>query len=188
MMKKSMLRSYLFMGSFCLLVLACEQKTTAPTALATIDIDAEKKAILTAIDNESRTFYKKDHAEWRKSYVQSPKVHWVCVEPDVSLRAKGWDDLSKFVADWMKANPEPMDYDKAQFKTDSVQVTIEGNMAFVSMNASNIQPDGSVRYTVGSRTMQKENGTWKILSMTSYPNDSPTGSSANVYAHKGAAK
>lgn len=149
-----------------------------------VDFETEKQAILKAIENETRSFYLKDHAKWSESYAHSAKVHWVCVEPDVTLRASGWDDLSQFVAGWMKANPEPMDYEKSKFETSNVQVTINGNTAFVSMNGSNLQPDGSTRYTIGSRTMVKENRSWKILSMTSYPSDSPAGSTANVYVHQ----
>ncbi len=146
----------------------------------------EQAAILAVIERESRDFYKKDHAAWSRHYVHSPKVHWVCVEKDVTLRADGWNDLSQFVAEWMRANPEPMDYDKANFTLTDVQITLAGDMAFVSMKNSNIQPDGSLRRLIGSRTMLRESGNWKILSMTSYPSDSPQGSSANVYVHSAA--
>lgn len=146
--------------------------------------EIEKKAILKAIEDETRAFYSKDHSKWSESYLHSSKVFWVCVEPDVTLRASGWDDLSLFVAGWMKENPKPIDYEKSKFEQNNVQMTIEGNIAFVSMNGSNIQPDGNIRFINGSRTMIKENGIWKILAMTSYPSDSPNGSSANVYVYK----
>ncbi len=145
--------------------------------------DADQALILSVVENESRDFYKKDHTAWSRHYVHSPKVHWVCVEQDVTLRANGWDDLSRFVSDWMQANPEPIDYKQANFMLTDVQITISGDMAFVSMKSSNIQPDGKPRHLIGSRTMLRENGEWKILSMTSYPSDSPKGSSANVYVH-----
>lgn len=174
----------LFTGIFCLQ--NCTQPTTTePAATPAPDTKQDEAAILQVIENESRAFYKKDHAAWASHYVHSPKVHWVCVETDVTLRADGWDDLSKFVADWMKANPEPMDYDGANFQNSDVQVTINGDLAFVSMKSSNTQPDGSLRQLIGSRTMLRENGEWKILSMTSYPSDSPTGSTRNIYVHRG---
>jgi ketosteroid isomerase-like protein len=180
-----MSKKYLFLLLFCLCLFDCKNATNKE-ALAVVKGDTviEEKAILKAIDDESRAFYKKDLALWGKSYVNSPKVHWVCVEPDVTLRAKGYSDLEKFVGEWMKANPDPIDYEKAQFKNENIQISIDGNTAFVSMDASNIQPDGKTRYTVGSRTMLKENGIWKILSMTSYPNDSPNGSTPNIYVHQ----
>ncbi|MCU0420266.1 MAG: nuclear transport factor 2 family protein [Cyclobacteriaceae bacterium] len=149
--------------------------------------EADRTAIVQVIQEESRAFYAKDHARWSRTYVHSHEVHWVCVEPDVTLRAKGWEDLSQFVSAWMAENPEPWDYDKAEFNDRNVHVRVMGNMAFVSMESSNRQPDGTIRQTVGSRTLQKEGNSWKILSMTSYPNDSPRGSTANVYVHHGPA-
>jgi ketosteroid isomerase-like protein len=149
---------------------------------------AEEKAILALIEQESRDFYQKNHQAWSQNYIHSPKVHWVCVEQNVTLRANGWEDLSKFVADWMKENPEPMDYKKAQFKNTEAKISIQGDMAFVTFRGSNIQPDGSKRLTIGSRTLLKEAGKWKILSMTSYPSDSPAGSTPNVYLHQTPAK
>lgn len=164
----------------------CTQPSTTETAAVVApDPRQDEAAILQVIENESRAFYKKDHAAWANHYVHSPKVHWVCVETDVTLRADGWDDLSKFVAEWMEANPEPMDYDGANFQNSDVQVTLNGDLAFVSMKSSNTQPDGSLRQLIGSRTMLRENGGWKILSMTSYPSDSPAGSTGNVYVHGG---
>lgn len=146
--------------------------------------DAEKAAILAVIENESRDFYRKDHDAWSRHYVQTPEVFWACVEKDVTLRASGWEDLSRFVQTWMKDNPEPMDYDKAQFNLSDVKVTLSGDLAFVTMRSTNIQPDGSFRSLNGNRTMKRVDNSWKILSMTSYPNDSPNGSTPNVYVHE----
>lgn len=78
-----------------------------------------------------------------------------------------------------------MDYEKSNFINKNIQMDILSDMAFVSMEGSNLNEDGTTtRYTVSSRTMVKENGEWKILSMTSYPNDSPDGSTPNIYKHK----
>jgi ketosteroid isomerase-like protein len=162
------------------------QDCTQPVQSAAVpDLKQEEASILKVIENESRAFYKKDNNAWASHFIKIPKVHWVCVETGVTLRADGWDDLSKFVADWMKENPEPIDYDQANFEDSNVQVTISGDLAFVSMKSSNTQPDGSLRQLIGSRTMLRENGSWKILSMTSYPSDSPEGCTANVYVHRG---
>lgn len=144
----------------------------------------EEKLILAEIENESRDFYKKDFLAWSNHYVHTPEVFWACVEKDVTLRASGWQDLSQFVASWMKNNPEPIDYYAARFQLTDVQITISGDLAFATMKSSNIQPNGSLRTLNGNRTMKRINGEWKILSMTSYPNDSPEGSSNNIYLHQ----
>ncbi|MEN9599398.1 MAG: hypothetical protein RL596_1717 [Bacteroidota bacterium] len=171
------------MRLFLFLLLTSFISCTNTEKKVAIDESQEKIAILKAIETETRNFYLKDHAAWSKSYVQSSKIHWVCVEPDVTLRANGWNDLSQFVATWMKENPEPMNYEKAEFKISDTAISISDNMAFVSMKGSNIQPDGKVRFTVGSRTLIKENGEWKFISMTSYPADTPDGSTGNIYVY-----
>lgn len=61
---------------------------------------------------------------------------------------------------------------------------ISGDLAFVTMKSANVQLNGSLRTLNGNRTMKRVNGEWKILSMTSYPNDQPEGSTPNVYVHR----
>ena len=160
---------------------ACQE---APQQPPVVDLAQEEKAILAVIENESRDFYRKDHAAWSQHYVHSPAVFWACVEEAVTLRASGWEDLSQFVASWMQDNPDPIDYDAAQFELSDITLTLSGDLAFVTMKSANIQPDGRRRTLNGNRTMKKLDGEWKILSMTSYPNDAPAGSSPNVYVHQ----
>jgi ketosteroid isomerase-like protein len=177
----------LFPAFFLMLLLgSCKNRVDTQTTSSSVEVNnGDSIAILKAIETETRNFYKKDHSRWSESYVQNDKVYWICVEPDVSLRAKGWNDLSNFVAEWMKANPEPMDYEKSKFITTKVNLEIKGDMAFVTLQGSNLNEDGkTIRYTMGSRTMIKENGKWKILAMCSYPDDSPEGSSSNIYKHR----
>lgn len=171
-------RSVIF---FCglLFCFGAAAQTTASAART-----ADSIAILTAIETESRNFYKKDHQAWSRSYAHRADVFWLCVESDVTLRAKGWTDLSQFVAAWMKENPKPMDYDAAQFRLRNVQMDIHPHLAIVRFEGSNLQEDGkTLRRTVGSRTLVKEGGDWKILAMCSYPDDAPRGSTPNVYVH-----
>ncbi|MFM2268687.1 MAG: hypothetical protein RL757_2128 [Bacteroidota bacterium] len=151
----------------------------------TVDLEKEKATILESLTKESRSFYGRDYANWEKFYVHSPKTQFVCVEPDVTLRAVGWDDLSKFIGTYIKENPQPIDYNKANYTRKDIAFSLEGNMAFVSWSGTNIQPDGSLRSLIEYRTMLKENGEWRILSMVSYPSDNPKGSTPNVYLHKG---
>lgn len=156
-------------------------RSTIVASAATTD----SLAIMKAIETETRNFYKKDHPAWSNSYVQSPQLFWLCVERGITLRASGWNDLSQFVAEWMKANPVPMIYENLNFVIKNVHITRQGNMAFVTMEGSNLEEDGkTVRNTRGNRTLVKEGNDWKILSMTSYPSDAPAGSTANVYVHQ----
>ncbi|MGL4630103.1 MAG: hypothetical protein ACRCVT_02760 [Leadbetterella sp.] len=163
---------------------SCNSKASQP--VSSIDEESEKKAIFEAVKQESKDFYSKNFDVWAKNYVHSPKLFWVCVEPDVTLRANGWDDLAQFVKGWMKENPNPVDYEKSNFKLDNVEISLNGDHAFISHNGSNLLEDGkSTRFTTECRTMVKEDGKWKIFAMTSYPQNTPdNGSTSNVYVHQ----
>jgi hypothetical protein len=143
----------------------------------------EQTKIWEVIESENKSFYAKNHAEWSKHYLQTEQVYWACVEPEITLRASGWKDLSNFVASWMKENPVPLDYAKADFKNKDKQIIVDNNMAFVSFTSTNNEENGTVKTLRNNRTMQKVDGLWKIISMTSYPADSPRQSTANVYLH-----
>lgn len=174
---------YLIMGLIFLVSLqACQPNTNHQAA--GVDAEKERAAILEAIENETLAFYSKDPVKWGEFFVHSPKLHWVCVEPDATLRASGWEDLSQFVAGWMKENPQRQDYGKSDFQNGNVSITLEGNLAFVTFEGANLLADNSKRPTVSSRVMVKEDGRWKILSMVSYPKDTPANSTPNVYVHQ----
>jgi SnoaL-like domain len=144
--------------------------------------EEQNTQIESLIANETRTFYKKDFSAWSANFAHNEKVHWVCVEPDAMLRASGWEDLSQFVGGWMKENPEPMDYKKANFQITNQKIEIMGDMAFVNFEYSNQL--SAVKKSVESRVLVKEEDQWKILSMTSYPSDIPEGSTKNYYVYK----
>lgn len=141
----------------------------------------QSEKIEMVIKNETRTFYKKDFPAWSANFVQNDKVHWVCVEPDAMLRATGWEDLSQFVGGWMKENPEPIDYEKANFQIKNLKMEIMDEMAFVKFEYSN--EASAVKKSIESRVLVMENDQWKILSMTSYPSDNPSGSTKNIYIY-----
>jgi hypothetical protein len=140
--------------------------------------DAEIESL---IANETKTFYSKNFQAWSANFIHNDKVHWVCVEPDAMLRASGWDDLAQFVGGWMKENPEPMDYVKANFQIKNQKIQIDDDLAYVTFNYSNTL--SAVKKSVESRVLIKEEGKWKIISMTSYPADTPVGSVKNVYSY-----
>ncbi len=154
-----------------ILLTSCQEKN-AP-------IDNSK--LVKVIENETKTFYEKDFKNWSSNFVQDNRVSWIFVEPEILLRANGWEDLSKFVGSWMKENPEPIDYKKANFKITDLKVTTKADMAFVSFKYSNENSDVAVNKSIESRVFLLENKNWKILSMVSYPDDNSRNSTQNIY-------
>jgi hypothetical protein len=163
---------------------ANKQSTIITEAKTETTASTDSSTLMQLIEKETQNFYKKDYTNWSTCFVHTNTLHWICVEPDISLRAKGWEDLSKFVQDWMQSNPKPMDYVQSKFTLQNIKMQLSPTMAFVNYESSNLNEDGkTMRYTLESRTLIKEAKDWKILSMCSYPNDTPTGSSANIYKH-----
>ncbi len=157
--------------SLSILFIGCQEKN------APID----NSELVKVIENETKTFYEKDFENWSSNFVQDNRVSWICVEPEILLRANGWEDLSKFVGSWMKENPKPIDYKKANFKITDLKVTTQPNMAFVSFKYSNENSDVAVNKSIESRVFLLENKNWKILSMVSYPDDNSRNSTQNIY-------
>lgn len=143
----------------------------------------EKSKIVAVIENETKTFYKKDFTLWSQNFAHSENLHWLCVEPTVMLRANGWNDLSKFVSQWMTENPEPIDYDSAKFEIKNLSTTIKDSIAFVKFNYINQNKNVAVNNSIESRTLKKEKNNWKILSMTSYPNTNSKDGTKNVFLY-----
>jgi hypothetical protein len=152
---------------------SCQKKQETPKV--------SNKEIVKIIENETETFYKKDFEAWSSNFVKDERVFWVCVEPAYLLRANGWADLSKFVGDWMKENPKPIDYKAANFRINDLKITIHQNMAIAKFNYLNDNKDVAVNNSMENRILIFENQKWKIISMTSYPNDSDRKSTKNIY-------
>jgi hypothetical protein len=162
------------MTSLCaILFFNCQEKKANP--------EVSKNEIIKVIENETKTFYKKDFNAWSSNFVQDERIFWVCAEPEMLLRANGWADLSKFIGDWMKENPKPIDYEKALFKINDLKITVQNNMAFVKFNYLNQNKDVAVNNSMENRVLIFDNQKWKIISITSYPNDSDRESGVNVY-------
>jgi hypothetical protein len=164
---------YLLLISISLFIVSCQEKNKAP----------DNADIVKVIENETRTFYEKDFKSWSLNFVQDNRVSWICVEPKILLRANGWADLSKFVGDWMKENPEPIDYKKANFKITNLKVTALENMVYVSFEYSNENKDVAVNKSIENRVLILENEKWKIISMASYPNENARNSTQNIYIY-----
>ncbi len=164
-----------FILVFIVLSFSCTQQK--------VDKIEEKNKIISVIENETKTFYKKDFNLWSQNFVQKQDLHWVCVESKVLLRANGWNDLSKFVKQWMTQNPEPIDYESAKFEIKNLSTTIKDSIAFVKFNYINQNKNVSENNTIESRTLVKEKSNWKIISMTSYPNITSKGGTENIFLY-----
>ena len=165
---------------------SCNQKTDIKSGIDPQKLNETFKSIA---KQENLDFYKKDFQSWSKHFVHSNSVYWICVEDEVTLRATGWDDLNKFVSQWMKENPKP-DSDTL-LKQDTIndfQVELSDDIAFVRYKKNHMMPDGNVKILLENRTFKLIDNEWKILGMTSAPGYGTPKSTTNVFIHNDLSK
>ncbi len=160
---------------------SCNTKTETKKISTSIDFSETFKSIA---HQENIDFYKKDIKAWRKHFLHSNSVYWICVEDDVTLRATGWDDLNQFVSQWMKDNPAPEADTLLKLDTiDDFKVELSHGLAFVSYKKNHMMHDGKVIILLESRIFKLVDNEWKILGMISAPGYTTPKSSANVFVH-----
>ncbi len=164
-----------------LALFSCKQNSAEST---TENKDPQINILKEIVVKENADFYKKDMLAWSNHFDHSEAVYWICVENDVTLRATGWKDLSKFVGDYMKENlvPESNTMLK-QDKIENFQAEIAGALAFVSYRKQRKMPDGKTQTMLETRTFKMVDKQWKILAMVSAPGYGSTNSSTNIFVH-----
>jgi ketosteroid isomerase-like protein len=126
------------------------------------DTEAEIKQ---EIVKESEYFYNRDFPNWADRYLHDAKVYWSCIEEGIILEAKGWDKLSVFVGDYMKANPTPL---KVQIKRDNYKFQAYGDAVWVTFDEYQTTPEKNLALR-GVRIFEKTKNGWKVVYMNSYP-------------------
>lgn len=117
------------------------------------------------IVKESEYFYKRDFANWSARYLHDAKIYWSCIEEGVILEANGWDNLGKFVGDYMKANPTPL---KVEIKRDNYKFQQYGDAIWVTFDEFQKTAEKSLALR-GTRIFEKTKNGWKVVYMNSYP-------------------
>lgn len=172
MNKKHILLTFtLVLGLF-----ACNEEPKQTTEDTTKTAETLKQLV----KQENDDFYKKDVTVWSKNFAHTPDVYWMCVEDNVTLRATGWNDLEKFVGDWMKENPKP---EVANNQYDDFHTVVSGDLAFLRYKKTIKNNDGSSKVMLEHRTFQNIDGEWKVIGMTSAPGYDTKGSTSNVFMH-----
>lgn len=139
--------------------------------LLSVNVFAQKVSVKTEneikreIALESEYFYKRDFPNWSARYLPDAKVYWACIEENVILEARGWENLSKFVGDYMKANPQPLD---VAIKRDNFRFQQYGNAVWVTFDEYQKTAEKNLALR-GTRIFEKTKDGWKVVYMNSYP-------------------
>jgi hypothetical protein len=121
--------------------------------------NADEKAIMEVIENESRHFWARDFKKWKKQWIQEPYVIWTAASEAGVRQYHGWDAWEKEVLQLFEESPEPMPYDGVVEKKNYT-FRIYDNGAWVSFEQEN---EGTRTYE--TRIMEKKGGKWRIAAV-----------------------
>ncbi len=140
---------------------------------AAIDEQVELAAIMKVIEAETESFYKRDYESWKKNFVQKDYAFQAWNNDDGTVDVKsGWAEVDEKIGNYIKANPlkagESASHPKVERKNMKTHF-FSPQLAYLYWDQYN--SDGAMKiFTLSkdSRLMEKENGEWKILNVTSY--------------------
>lgn len=156
-----------------LLVTACSQTAPKPAVNdEAFNEEAEKAAILEIIQNETAAFYKRDYEAWKKNFAQTDYAFQAWSNADGSFDAKtGWDEVDRKIGTYIKANPvEPGQSSHPWVERRNMKIKFfSDKLAYLVWDQYNSDKD-SLTFIMSKdqRIMEKMNGDWKIVNISSY--------------------
>jgi hypothetical protein len=156
-----------------LIAFACSQPAQKnSTANQPFNEVAEKSAIMETIVNETESFYKRDYEGWKKNFAQTDYAFQAWSNADGTFDAKtGWDEVDKKIGAYIKANPVEAgksSYPRVERKNMVIKFFSE-KLAYLVWDQYNSDKDGlTFLLSKDQRIMEKIDGEWKIVNVSSY--------------------
>lgn len=118
---------------------------------------------------ETETFYKRDAAGWEALFLHEPTTTRTIVSISGYRSVNNWDSFGVQTVKYLKDNSKPEPF---QLNTSNFLIKTGGNMAWVEYDQvlSFLPEDTSHHISHESRVLAKDNGAWKMVSVTTaYP-------------------
>ncbi|MBP6687740.1 MAG: hypothetical protein KA160_07760, partial [Lacibacter sp.] len=116
---------------------------------------------------------KRDYESWKKYFAQTDYAFQAWNNGDGTADVKrGWEEVDKGIGDYIKANPlktgETASHPKVERKNMKIHF-FSPQLAYLAWDQYNSDGDMKI-FTLSkdSRLMEKEDGEWKIVNVTSY--------------------
>lgn len=138
------------------------------------DEGKEIEAILLTIESETASFYERDYENWKKYFIQKNYAFQGWNNSDGSFDASvGWTDVDKRIGEYISNNPVKSG-ETTHAKVDRKNMVIHffsENVAYLVWDQYNSDKDmKTFTFSKDQRIMEKENGEWKIVNVTSFWN------------------
>lgn len=130
-----------------------------------IDLAAEKNAIKEIVIKETTAWANRDYNTFISTYAHKPYTTWRCFNGRRFFETFGWDEIDKNFKSSFENSPDTL---KFKITRDDFIIHVNDNMAWISFiaNSSWDNPGRMVKLkTQESRSLIKENGQWKILTL-----------------------
>lgn len=122
--------------------------------------ETEKRAILSTLNNETKTAFQRDYETWQQYWVHDADITKVYLDfPENTFsESLGWSEISGFVKDFFEKHPEP---EPVPELLNDIEVRLYGEGAWVTYQ----QQDSLRGLKRETRLMEKVDGQWKIAGM-----------------------
>jgi hypothetical protein len=139
---------------------------------ANFDEAKEKAAILAVITAETENFYKRDYEGWKKCYIHADYAFQSWNNGDGTFDAKvGWPEVDKNIGNYIRSNPVApgsASHPKVE-RHNMVWKFYNPELAFMIWDQYNSDKEMKMfHHSKETRLMEKQNGSWKVVSVASY--------------------
>lgn len=153
------------------LILACLLLPCAYSQ-STFDEEAEKKAVLATLEQETSCFYKRDYACWKETWAQTEYVFQAWNNADGTFDSSvGWKQVDERIGKFIRENPVPQggsSHPKVE-RPNMIFKFYGNNMVYMTWDQYNSDKEvKTYRVSKEVRLLEKQNGKWKIVNVSAF--------------------
>lgn len=169
---KKLLTAFSLVLCICL---SCQQsgnKEVKNSSVASFSETSETDSIMKIIKQETECFYKRDYDGWKETRAEEDYAFQGWSNPDGTFDAMvGWPEINEKMGKYIKENQVPKgESSHPKVERRNMKVKFYGdNAAFLVWDQYNLDNESKkFYYSKDSRIMEKINGRWKIVNVSSF--------------------
>jgi DNA-binding CsgD family transcriptional regulator len=121
----------------------------------------DRAAILDVIKRETDTFVSGDFQSWASCWVQDNRTRAVCYSSTFGVTIlQGWTDIERYMKDVIQNG---FACEVVEFNRDNINLTINGDMAFITFDGRSVHSDARVESTFETRVLEQKSSEWRFL-------------------------